>query len=152
MSIMPYSPAVVDPEWHTDEPTPLDCLVAPAEDGPVGFPGDADDLIALVDRPGPESLPRYRVEPIESKAMGRVLFWVIDAAEGRKVSWFAVERNALDLASDLNAEDWPDCGRWWEVQAPSEHFDRPVRLAGAPSQAVADRTIDRLALVEYPPF
>jgi hypothetical protein len=145
-----------DVQWHDlDADCPLDCRIAPAEDLQVGFPGDASDVIALVDQPEPEYLPRYRVEAIASKAMGRMLYWVVDASEGRKLSWFAVESNAADLASDLNCEDHEPLvigGRpWWECPYPVADWDRPVKL-GQPSQARADRTIDRLGLVEFPPM
>lgn len=155
MSILTRTPADVQPiEWHTDEPTPLDCLVAPAEDAISGFPGDAADLADLLNGSDFEAprFDRYAVQPRFLRLLNQDGYVVVDRSRDGLVVFFSVSRRECeDYATDANAEDWPDLGRWWEVQAPSEHFDRPVRLAPqSPHQA--DRTIEQLGLVEFPEF
>lgn len=141
-------------EFHATEDCPLECRIAPADDAEVCFPGDAETLAELINGSDfePPRFDRYAVQSRFLRLLNQDGYVVVDRSRDGLVVYFSVSRRECeDHATDANAEDWPDLGRWWEVQAPSEHFDRPVRLAPqSPHQA--DRTIEQLGLVEYPPF
>ncbi|WP_169979913.1 hypothetical protein [Tautonia rosea] len=131
MSILTRTTADVQPiEWHTDEPTPLDVMIAPAEDTVTTFPGDAETIADLINGSDLEAprFDRYVVEPRFLRLLNQDGYVVKDRSLDGLVVWFSVDRKACeDHCTDLNAEDWPDLGEWWKTQAPSEHFDRPVR-------------------------
>lgn len=121
----------IDRQWiGQHEETPLEVLEAP------GFPGTAEDVIALIDRP--DDSPRYAIEPRRSEALGRTIFRVVDRAEDRLIAWYAVRSLAEGHAEDLNAEDHPDCGPWWETLPTSPDLDTIWNLRTTGSRAAAE--------------